>query len=126
MKSRAVTNSWKAALQFTESIVAGQPMAVRSGEVLLTMSSWHLYPDLEVLGNKPTTVRQKDPLIARGVNRYQWTRKSQYGHPVRNLVGALPLSRLRYYGKAVLATGLVSSSDSRVPIGHISSPLLWN
>jgi len=61
-----VVEAWKVALQFMESVVAGQPMAVRSGEVLLAMSSWHLYPDLEVPGNKPTSIRQKDPLITPG------------------------------------------------------------
>jgi len=114
----AVTDCWKAALQLMENIVAGQPMAVRSGEVLLAMSSWHLYPDLEVLGNKPTTIRQSDPLIARGGIVTLGLESPNMDTPF-GISWALPLSHLRYYGKAVLATGVVSSSDSRVPMGHL-------
>ncbi|OCL08862.1 hypothetical protein AOQ84DRAFT_397688 [Glonium stellatum] len=46
---KIIMKSWKEALRFMENIVNGMPQAVETGEILLALSSWHLYPDLEVL-----------------------------------------------------------------------------
>ncbi|KAK3384109.1 hypothetical protein B0T24DRAFT_689062 [Lasiosphaeria ovina] len=114
----AVTDAWKTALQFMENIVTGQTMAVWSGEVLLAMSSWHLYPDFEILGDKATRIRQKDPLIARGgivtIGLDNPNVDSNCG-----ISWSLPLSHLRYYGKPVVSTGSVNSLGSRVPAGQL-------
>jgi len=114
----AVIDAWTIALQFMESVVSGQPMAVQSGEVLLAMSSWHLYPDLEVLGNNPISVKQKDPLVAPGgivtIGLENPNVEGQFG-----VSWSLPLSHLRYYGKSVLSTSSVNYSGSRVPMGHL-------
>ncbi|EXL45112.1 serine/threonine protein kinase [Fusarium oxysporum f. sp. radicis-lycopersici 26381] len=61
-----VIHAWKGAMTLVEKLIAGRPQVVYNGAVFLGLSSWHLFPDLIVLGDTVTEVKQNDPLIAPG------------------------------------------------------------
>lgn len=101
-----------------ENIVIGMPQAVKSGEVLLALSSWHLYPDLEVLYGHTQSIKQNDPLIARGgvvtIGLQNPNIDDEFG-----ILWSLPLSHLQYYGKPVMATGSINTQSSRVTMDQL-------
>lgn len=115
---KVVMEAWKAALRFMENCVIGIPQAVKSGEVLLALSAWHLYPDLEVLHSHTRIVKQNDPLIAPGgvvtIGLHNQNEDNDLG-----IIWSLPLSHLQYYGKSVLATSIVNTQSSRVTMDQL-------
>lgn len=61
-----VKNAWRHALIGMENLVQGRPQDASDGSVLLAISSWHIYPDLMVLGSSTKTVKFDDPLVQAG------------------------------------------------------------
>ena len=63
-----VRRAWKSAMIAIDYLMKGVPQSVEDGAVLLRLSSWHLYPDMIVLGKSPSDVQvgQKDELISPG------------------------------------------------------------
>ncbi|ELR07128.1 hypothetical protein GMDG_02397 [Pseudogymnoascus destructans 20631-21] len=51
------------ALEGVELLLSGSPQKMQSGELLLGLSAWHLYPDLNVLDVATAIVRQQDRLV---------------------------------------------------------------
>ncbi|EPS44999.1 hypothetical protein H072_1036 [Dactylellina haptotyla CBS 200.50] len=58
-----VLQTWVTALEGLERLICGMPQLLQSGEILLGLYSWHIYPDLLVLGVKDTRVKQEDILV---------------------------------------------------------------
>lgn len=95
-----VVASWKSALELMENLMSGMPQAITSGNALLGLISWHLYPDLLVIGKDPANVKFYDALVSpggmltlglahagsRGV-RWSLSLKhlQHYGHPVKRV-----------------------------------------
>jgi len=96
-----VLDAWTTALEALERLIAGQPQRVTKGATLLGIASWHLYPDLLVLGESMTPVRFKDELIS---PMGQLTVGLESIDPGRHggIFWSLPLSHLRFYGDPVL------------------------
>jgi len=44
-------------------IITGLPQNVQDGAVFLGLTTWHLYPDMCVLGVGQDTIKQRDPLV---------------------------------------------------------------
>ena len=97
-----VVSAWKQAMVGLEQILLGVPQQISDGSVLLSLSAWHIFPDLLVLGSKTVNVKFKDELVPGsgvvtiglrntdlGQGRTQWS---------------LALSHLRYYGDPVAVT----------------------
>jgi len=61
-----VIHTWGTAMCMIEKLVAGSPQSVDIGAPLLGLASWHLYPDMLVLGIGDKEIKQKDPLIHPG------------------------------------------------------------
>ena len=101
-----------------ENIVAGKPQTVSSTEVSLAMSSWHLYPDLEVLHSSRKMVKQDDKLITPGgivtIGLQNSAITDKFG-----ISWSLPLSHLRYYGEGIISKATVNSSHSRVSMPQL-------
>ena len=101
-----------------ENIVAGKPQTVSSTEVSLAMSSWHLYPDLEVLHSSRKMVKQDDKLITPGgivtIGLQNSAITDKFG-----ISWSLPLSHLRYYGEGIESKATVDSSRSRVSMQQL-------
>lgn len=109
----SVVKAWRAALLFMENAVLGVPQTVQSASVLLALSSWHLYPDLTVLGDTTKDVKLGDPLVTPGgiitIGLQGPNTKNEHG-----ISWSLPLSHLRYYGEPVQETSHLGNTTSRV------------
>ncbi len=60
----SVIDAWTKSLIQMEALVKGVSQKAMSGEILLALASWHLFPDLMVV--TVTHVRQNDPLFHLG------------------------------------------------------------
>lgn len=61
-----VMRAWTQALTVVENLVSGVAQSVTTGEALLGLSAWQIYPDLCAIGERTTTIQQKDHLVAKG------------------------------------------------------------
>ncbi|ORY14331.1 hypothetical protein BCR34DRAFT_646751 [Clohesyomyces aquaticus] len=110
----AVMEAWKKALRAMNDLVSGKGLRIQSGDVLLGLSAWHLYPDISVQSPRPCFVSQGDTLISMG------------GIAAVGLVGqaerptddgfywSLPLSHLKHYSDPVQTTRHSGLSESDV------------
>ena len=109
----SVVQAWKSALCAMECMVQGVPQQIQDGSVLLGISAWHLYPDMQILGDKITQVQQNDLLM----NHSLLTIPSLQPNPAREGVfWSLPLSRMRYYSPPVITERRLASDTSRISI----------
>jgi hypothetical protein len=107
----SVVGAWKSALLAMNNLVQGLPQQVQEGAALLGISSWHMYPDMTVLGDRSVDIAQKDPIFedtAILTLGLEVLRESQKG-----VSWSLPLARIRFYGQPVRTQGIVSSDNSR-------------
>ncbi|KAF5695498.1 hypothetical protein FGLOB1_14014 [Fusarium globosum] len=114
-----VRGSWRSAMVAIDSLVKGLPQSVQDGAVLLGLSSWHLYPDMVVLGKGPSPVRveQKDDLInPAGLLTIGLNIASSKHHGV---YWSLPLSHLRYYGGPVMAERSLATQGNRITVQEL-------
>jgi hypothetical protein len=107
----SVVGAWKSALLAMDNLLQGLPQQVQEGAALLGISSWHMYPDMTVLGDTLVDISQRDPIFSGTAILtlgLEIVRKSQKG-----VSWSLPLARLRFYGQPVETQGVVSSDNSR-------------
>jgi hypothetical protein len=83
-----------------DALLAGNPVMVTNGSLFLAFSSWHIFPDLIVLGRDTTHVRFGDRLFPPG------GRCTAGCEVVTTEIGvvrwSLALSHLQYYGDPVI------------------------
>lgn len=106
----SVVKAWIAGLQAMDSLARGIPQQVQVGAAVLAISSWHLYPDMVVVGSTTTDVQQKDPLFSE-------TSILTLGLETtgeRSVSWSLSLSRLLYYGRPVHASRSMNQENSRI------------
>ncbi len=95
----SVLHNFRTALLALDSLVSGKPQRILDGGVLLGLTSWHLYPDLVILGPKTKDVFQKDLLVAPcGVATLSIAYDEDPNGNQDGVYWSLPLSSLRYYG----------------------------
>ena len=58
-----IIRTWHQALSAMEDILQGKPQSILNGSVPLAIKSWHLYPDMIVLGHDIKRVQLNDPLL---------------------------------------------------------------
>ncbi|KAM0466468.1 hypothetical protein ACHAP7_012221, partial [Fusarium lateritium] len=117
----SVIQAWKSAMGAMNNLVCGIPQQVQNGAILLAMSSWHLYPDMEVLVNQIAKIDQNDELMngglvtisAHGANREK-----------EGVFWSLPLSRMRFYSPAVVANRHISLGTSRITMDELWTVVL--
>lgn len=110
----SVTKAWTTALQAMNNLVQGIPQQVSDGAALLGISSWHMYPNLVVLGLGQSTVdvEQRDTMfpdtavITLGIQVISESHKS--------MSWSLPLAYLRYYGRPVKTSRSAGQENSRI------------
>lgn len=84
------------ALTTLDKLVRGEPQQITDGGILLSLISWHLYPDLVILKSPNQEVSQRDPLIKEGgLVTISVSCQPNRGEGV---YWSLPLASLRYYG----------------------------
>lgn len=109
----SIVKAWTSALGAMEHLVRGIPQRVQDGSILLAISSWHLYPDMQVLSNHAKDIAQEDELMKGSVLTI-----SSYGAVTakEGVFWSLPLSRMRYYSPPVMAERQLASETSRVSL----------
>ena len=104
----SVMQAWKTALTVMDKLIDGINHSVQNGAVLLGLYSWHLYPDLIVLGKVTADTRQKDPLIATG-GIVTIGLQGAEPNDDRGVYWSLPLAHVRYYGDPVISERSINS-----------------
>ncbi|MCJ1380324.1 hypothetical protein MMC17_003427 [Xylographa soralifera] len=119
----SVMEAWKNAMSVVDKLISRIAQDIQSTETLLGISSWHLYPDMFVLGRESTHVKQDDELVKPGglmtVGSHHTYIKEDCG-----LSWSMPLAQLLYYGKPVVSTRSVDSKSPRVPFDRLLSVAL--
>ncbi|KAI1383641.1 uncharacterized protein F4822DRAFT_83596 [Hypoxylon trugodes] len=111
----SVMKAWISGLEGMESLLQNSPMGMQTGDLLLALSSWHLYPDLNILGPATKVIHQRDPLVPpSGILTIGMEPNGFISNG--GLQWSLPLAHLRYYGDPVVRTGLVSTKGSRLSL----------
>jgi hypothetical protein len=92
-----VINLWSDALKGMENLIDGQPQSILSQAVPLAIRSWHLYPDMLVLGEEVKNIRFNDATFSREATctfgLYDSSRDQDCSSQ-----WSLALSHLDYYG----------------------------
>lgn len=109
----AIINSWTRALLALENLIKGRGQRIQSGEVLLGLSSRHLYPDISVVNDESHHIKQSDPLISPGgiitIGLHNKPDEADNG-----IYWSLPLAHMRYYGDPTVATRHTGLRESQV------------
>ncbi|TVY15702.1 hypothetical protein LARI1_G005736 [Lachnellula arida] len=119
----SVVSAWTTALVAMNTLLKGIPQQIQDGAALLGISSWHLFPDLEVLGTKPVEVSQKDELFqttALLTLGLQFASKSS-----NNVSWSLPLARMKYYGDPVHSQRTLGHDTSRITMDQFGLGGIW-
>ncbi|KIA75569.1 hypothetical protein HK57_00672 [Aspergillus ustus] len=94
----SVMLSFCSALSTLDNLILGKPQRILDGGVLLSLTSWHLYPDLVILGPKTQERPQQDPLVAHGgIATLSITYQEDPHGNQDGVYWSLPLAHLRYY-----------------------------
>ncbi|KAI3334886.1 hypothetical protein F4824DRAFT_489922 [Ustulina deusta] len=105
------------AMVATDNIIRGAPQSVEHGSILLSISSWHIYPDMVVLQSSSAPISQVDPLIndagilTIGLNT---TPPSETG-----ISWSLPLGHLRHYGGPVVSEKSLVTQGNRIAVTQL-------
>ncbi|KAL9058881.1 MAG: hypothetical protein Q9206_001714 [Seirophora lacunosa] len=103
----SVMEAWSNALTQVEALVQGISQHARSGDILLALSSWHLYPDLTVVTPSMAHVRQSDPVFGSGGVLTIGLQASSIQE--KGVYWSLPLAYLRHYGSPVVSARSIRS-----------------
>jgi hypothetical protein len=115
----SVISAWKTSLSQMENLLKGIPQQAQSGAALLSLASWHLYPDMVAIGTSTTEVSQADSLFPTGgiltIGLQPSDTKKGNG-----ISWSLPLAHLRYYGPPVVKSRSIESAErSRITLDEL-------
>ncbi len=119
----SVMQAWKLALEGTNRLIRGMPQQMQSGEMLLGLSSWHIYPDFLVVEASTTYVKQDDPLVHDGGVLTLGLEISQ-STCEPGVHWSLPLAHFQYYGEPVRASRSIAMDGSRLTIDEFLQVVL--
>ena len=120
----SVIKAWRAGLEGMEALVNNSPIAMPSGDILLALSSWHIYPDLNVLVASKI-VRQADPLVPEsGILTIGMQQPLNSTTQPNGLRWSLPLAHLRFYGDPVTRTAIIRKEGSRLHLAEFQMAVL--
>lgn len=106
-----VIRAWDVAMSTVDSLIRGMPHSV-NGAVLVAISAWHIYPDIDLFGNHNKSFTFNDRLVQRGgcLTIGLEDRSPEIASGVH---WSLSLARLRYYGPPMALTAS-SVGESKV------------
>ena len=113
-----VINAWTKALQLMENLISGTAQSPRTGEALLGLTAWHIYPDLCVEGRETSHVIQNDELVEKGGIATIGLSDSR-DKDFDGIAWSMSLAHLRYYGKPIVSQTTLASSSSSVQFSRI-------
>ncbi|KAI0448407.1 hypothetical protein F5B21DRAFT_121706 [Xylaria acuta] len=98
-----VMRVWNTAMMATDNLCKGIPQRVYNGAAIVAITSWHLYPDVDVFGDKTKCVTQKDVLASAG-GRLTVGLEDADPESTIGVHWSLSLANLRFYGDPVPTT----------------------
>ncbi|KAF2236088.1 hypothetical protein EV356DRAFT_558541 [Viridothelium virens] len=113
----SVLEAWTSSLMVMENLVKGSSQRIENGGTLLGLASWHLYPDMLVLGKTTKKIVQKDASIPQGTIITVGLQNRDLEK--RGISWSLPLAHLRFYGDPVSVTRQFNQETSRVTIEEL-------
>lgn len=113
----SVLDVWTMAMTSLQKLLLGMPQRVSKAALLIGISAWHIYPDLNVVG--PTVnVKFNDALVAPGgvitLGLSSTSPESDNG-----VQWSLSLSHLRFYGDPVKISTHVDFNDLRITMDDV-------
>ncbi|CAF9936138.1 MAG: hypothetical protein HETSPECPRED_010027 [Heterodermia speciosa] len=105
----SVLAAWKSSLTQMEGLIQGISQQATSGDILLALSAWHLFPDMLVVVPCKTQVRQHDQLFESGGVLTIGLEKPDLDNS--GVSWSLPLARLRHYGAPVVSSCSINSHE---------------
>lgn len=111
----SILDVWTTAMRSLQDLIDGMPQKISKGALLLGISAWHIYPDLNVIG--PTAyVRFKDSLVNPGGIITVGLSASEDDAGAK---WSLLLSHLRYYGDPVTVSMPAEVDSSRITMEQL-------
>lgn len=107
----SVIRAWNIAMSTVDGLIRGMPHSV-NGAVLVAISAWHIYPDMDLFGNDNKSFIFNDQLVQRG-GCLTIGLEDRSPENARGVHWSLSLARLRYYG-APMALTATSVEESKV------------
>lgn len=108
----SVVEVWTVAMKTIQDLLLGMPQRITKGAVLVGLSAWHVYPDLNIVG-PIAHVRFSDKLVGAGgvitIGLQSVSREEHTG-----VQWSLSLSHLRYYGDPVSLSATAGDASLRV------------
>lgn len=106
---QSVLGAWIDSMTKMEGLIQGISQKAQSGDILLALSAWHLFPDMMIVDPCVTNVEQNDQLFVSGAVLTIGLEKT---HSQRTGVfWSLPLAHLRHYGAPVLSARSIDSIE---------------
>ncbi|KAI1414979.1 hypothetical protein F5Y13DRAFT_196976 [Hypoxylon sp. FL1857] len=122
---KSIIPAWISALESMEKIITGAPHAVMDGSVLLGISAWHIYPDMDVFstasGSK--SVEMKDVLVQPG-GVVSLGLSDSGARSSRGVYWSLSLANHRFYGRAIRKSSEVNGDRSRLEFAELQVVVL--
>ena len=113
-----VMHTWTQALTVAENLVTGVAQSVNTGEALLGLRAWHIYPDICAIGHRTTIIEQKDHLVTKGgIMTLGLQEHRERDDP--GITWSMPLAHLRYYGGAVSSQRTLGFETTKVLFDRI-------
>lgn len=113
----SVLSVWVRAMSVLNDLILGRPQSIQSGDVLLGLLSWHLYPDIAVLGidDKLHHISQRDEFVSEGgIVTIGMQAKGGGADADDGIFWSLPLAHMRYYGNPVTVKRRLGTKESDV------------
>lgn len=111
----SILDVWTTSMRSLQDLINGMPQKITKGALLLGISAWHIYPDLNVVG--PTAyVRFKDSLVnPAGIITLGLSASGDD----TGAKWSLSLSHLRYYGDPVTVSMPAEADSSRITMEQL-------
>ena len=108
----SVIEVWITAMKTLQEIILGRPQRISKGALLVGLSCWHIFPDLNVVGPL-AHVKFSDELVNKGGIVTVGLQNASAGDDL-GVQWSLSLSHLRYYGNPVVVSASAGANGSRI------------
>ena len=114
---KSVIEVWTTAMKTLQDLILGKPQRISKGALLVGLSCWHIYPDLNIVGPL-AHVRFNDELVDKGGIVTLGLQSATPGDDL-GVRWSLSLSHLRYYGDPVTVTTSSGANGSRITMEEL-------
>lgn len=119
----SVMSAWTDSMTKMESLIQGISQKAQSGDVLLALSAWHLFPDMMIVDPCVVNVKQNDQTFTCGVVLTIGLENTSCGST--GVYWSLPLAHLRHYGAPVISARSIDSGErSRISLDEFLQAFL--